>query len=206
MLGGAGTTTIPSSSLTEHLRAGMTKAVMASHENIRARGSDEPELEGMGTTFTAVVVDAVSDTYVVGHVGDSRAYRFRDGKLEQLTRDDTWVQERVEKGDIAPEAVRKHPFGHLLTQCLGLADPPTPQIIHGRVEVGDLYLLCSDGLVGMLEDGEIESILSASGSEEGATETGSRVQRLIDAANAEGGHDNITAALVRIDQSTDAAE
>ena len=206
MLGDAGAADVPSSSLAEHLEAEMTKAVMTSHENIRTRGSDEPELEGMGTTFTAMVVDAVCDQYVIGHVGDSRAYRFRDGKLEQLTRDDTWVQERVENGDIAPEAVRKHPFGHLLTQCLGLADPPTPQVIHGRVEVGDLYLLCSDGLVGMLEDSEIESILTANGSDQGATDKGSRLQRLLDAANAAGGHDNITAALVRIDQPTDGAE
>jgi serine/threonine protein phosphatase PrpC len=206
MLGEAGAADIPSSRLPEHLEAEMTKTVMTAHENIRTRGADEPELEGMGTTLTALIVDPVSDTYVIGHVGDSRAYRFRDGILEQLTRDDTWVQERVEKGDIAPDAVRKHPFGHLLTQCLGLVDPPTPQVLHGRVEVGDLYLLCSDGLVGMLEDSEIESILSANGSDQGATDMGGRVQALLDAANAAGGHDNITAALVRIDAPTDGAE
>jgi serine/threonine protein phosphatase PrpC len=178
MLGEAGAADVPSSSLAEHLDAEMTTTVMPAHENIRKRGSDEPELAGMGTTLHRLgVVDPVTDKYVIGLVGDSRAYRFRDGILEQLTRDDTWVQERVGKGDIAPDAVRKHPLGHLLTQCPGLADPPTPLILHGGVEVGDFYLLCSDGLVGMLEDSEIESILSASGSDQGTTDTGSRVQR-----------------------------
>ena len=185
----------------DFLRTTMTDAVMAAHGEIRARGAEEPELEGMGTTITAMVVDPSSGSFVIGQVGDSRAYRFRDGALTQLTRDDTWVQERVEKGDISAEAARKHPFGHLLTQCLGLDDPPKPQILDDVVAEGDVFLLCTDGLVGMLEDPEMVQILeqhmSANGSLD-SEEASASIQALLDAANEAGGHDNITAAIVRI--------
>jgi serine/threonine protein phosphatase PrpC len=181
-------------------RETMTAAVRAAHGAIRTRGIDEPELEGMGTTLTAMVVDPLSDQYVLGHVGDSRAYLFRDGTLSQITRDDTWVQDRIDKGDIPLEAARRHPFGHLLTQCLGLEDAPVPQILDGAVKVGDAYLLCSDGLVGMLEDSEMERMLSdhLSTNGEAPPDGASVIEALLAAANKAGGHDNITAALVRI--------
>jgi protein phosphatase len=187
------------------LREVMTDAVRAAHSAIRAQGTEEPELDGMGTTLTAMIVDPHSDNYVMGHVGDSRAYLFRDGQLTQITRDDTWVQDRIEKGDIPAEAARRHPFGHLLTQCLGLEDPPVPQILEGKVEVGDTYLLCTDGLVGMLEDFEMERMLNDHLAIDGTHESrdaSSAIQALLDAANEAGGYDNITAALVRIDPSS----
>jgi protein phosphatase len=137
---------------------------------------------------------------VLGHVGDSRAYRFRNGTLTQLTRDDTWVQERIEANLLTPAQARKHPFGHLLTQCLGLDDAPTPSILQGAVEVGDAYLLCTDGLVGMLEDAQLEEILARELSAEPSAERlQPALQSLLDAANEAGGHDNITAVLVAID-------
>lgn len=184
------------------LRAVMASSVLAAHDEIRARSESKPELEGMGTTITAMLVHAESGVYVIGHVGDSRAYLYRNGTLTQLTRDHTWVQDRVEKGDIRPEAARKHPFGHMLTQCLGLEDRPVPQILDGQVEEGDTYLLCSDGLVGMLEDSDMEKILAehlTSNGTDGPIDAAALAQALIDAANAEGGHDNITVALVTID-------
>ena len=153
----------------------------------------------MGTTLTAMVVDVASLTYVIGHVGDSRAYLFREGKLEQLTRDDTWVQERVDADQLTPQQARSHPFGHLLTQCLGLEAPPTAHILEGPIRAGDAYLLCTDGLVGMVEDRELERILSEQFSSNGGrSEDPAPVQALLDAANDAGGHDNITAAIVRI--------
>jgi PPM family protein phosphatase len=186
----------------EQLREAMAESFVMAHQEIRARGTVEPELEGMGTTLTAMVVHARSDTYVLGNVGDSRAYLYRCGKLTQLTRDDTWVQDQVDNERITIEAARKHPYSHLLTQCLGLEEPPIPQILDGRVEVGDTYLLCSDGLVGMLEDFEVERILekelSANG-DAGPDAPSSAVKALVDAANSGGGYDNITAALIRID-------
>lgn len=184
---------------TERMRAAMSETVLQAHEDIRTQGAEEPELEGMGTTLTAMVIDAASGAYVVGHVGDSRAYLFRDGKLTQLTRDDTWVQERLEAEQLTPDQAKRHPFGHLLTQCLGLEEPPEPHVLQGTVRVGDAYLLCTDGLVGMVDDAELERILadhlSANG---GPTEGTGPVQALLDAANEAGGHDNITAALMMI--------
>lgn len=184
---------------TLRLRTAMSRSVVAAHEAIRAHGREQPSLEGMGTTLTAMVVDADSGTYVLGHVGDSRAYLFREGRLTQLTRDDTWVQERVEAAQLTREQARRHPFGHLLTQCLGLDDPPVPHILGGTTRAGDAYLLCTDGLVGMLEDPEMERILAEHLSSNGGGSDGDApVRALLDAANEAGGHDNITAALVRI--------
>lgn len=184
-----------------HMRGVMESAIQEAHAEIRVRGTAAPELVGMGTTLTAMVVNRDTDTYVLGHVGDSRAYLYRAGTLTQLTRDDTWVQDRIERGDITAEAARTHPYGHLLTQCLGLEDAPSPQVLDGRVDVGDAYLLCTDGLVGMLEDSEMERILGEHldpDNEPDGDEPSSPIQALIDAANAGGGHDNITAVLIRI--------
>ncbi len=177
----------------------MLRSVIQAHEEIRAEGRRDPELEGMGTTITAMAVDRHSDAYVLGHVGDSRAYLYRDGRLTQLTRDDTWVQERIDAAQLTEEQARRHPFAHLLTQCLGLEDTPRPHITHGLVEAGDVYLLCTDGLVGMLEDPELERILAAQLEENGGPHPGEPiVQALLDAANDAGGYDNITAVLLTI--------
>jgi protein phosphatase len=170
----------------------MATAVMAAHSAIRAQGEEDPMLAGMGTTLTAMAVQADWMGFGIGHVGDSRAYRLRGGRLVQLTRDDTWVQDRVEGGDLTPEQARRHPFGHILTQCLGLDDAPTPHVVTGEVEAGDIYLLCTDGLVGMLEDEAIVDLLTHS-----VGEPPQRIaQRLVDAANENGGHDNITATVI----------
>ena len=176
----------------------MHRSVIQAHEEIRAEGERQPHLKGMGTTLTALVVDLESGVYVLGHVGDSRAYRYRHGDLTQLTRDDTWVQERVEAAQLTVEQARRHQFAHLLTQCLGLEDTPTPHIVHGSVDVRDSYLLCTDGLVGMLEDQQLEDILEIARGDPEDT-----VQALLDAANEAGGSDNITAVLLTVSSSLD---
>lgn len=170
----------------------MEAAVMAAHAAIQAQGKADPTLAGMGTTVTAMAIDPLSGNFGIGHVGDSRAYRFREGDLLQLTRDDTWVQERVEHEDLTPEQAKRHPFGHLLTQCVGLDAAPEPHVITGQAEAGDLYLLCSDGLVGMLEEDAMVDLLGDAAGEGPLT----IAQRLVDAANKNGGLDNITAALL----------
>jgi serine/threonine protein phosphatase PrpC len=181
------------------LSAAMRRSVLRAHQEIRAEGEREPQLEGMGTTITALAVDPETDVYVLGHVGDSRAYRFRAGELTQLTRDDTWVQERVDAQMLTLEQARRHPFAHLLTQCLGLEDTPSPHIEHGFVEVGDAYLLCTDGLVGMIEDAQLEEILTRELGENGEPTAGEPALRaLLESANEAGGFDNITAVLLTI--------
>jgi protein phosphatase len=183
---------------TEQMGRAMTESVLWAHRAVRAEGAREPALEGMGTTLTALAVDIASGVYAVGHVGDSRAYRLRGGTLVQLTRDDTWVQQRVDEQQLTPEQARDHPFGHMLTQCVGLPEQPDPHVLTGVIEAGDVYLLCTDGLTGMLSDSEVEACLTETpAGDEPAEEA--RLRRLIELANAKGGHDNITAALILVD-------
>lgn len=173
----------------------MRASVLRAHEAIRARGREEIRLSGMGTTATALVLDARARRFSIVHVGDSRAYRLRDGRLDQLTRDDTWVQERVEAGMLSAEEAERHPMRHLLTQCLGLDETPRPAVHAGAVEDADAFLLCSDGLVACLTPSEIRTILTdeLDGTEDGARKA---VEALVAAANRAGGVDNITALVM----------
>jgi protein phosphatase len=170
----------------------MHRSVLGAHEAIRARGRAEPELDGMGTTLTAISVDAGAALFVLGNVGDSRGYRFRAGELTRLTKDDTWVQERIDARQLTPDQARRHPFAHLLTQCLGLEDAPKPRIMQGSIEPGDAFLLCTDGLVGMIEESRLAEILRL------GPPTADTLRAMIEAANEAGGFDNITAVLVSI--------
>jgi protein phosphatase len=145
---------------------------------------------GMGTTVTAAKV--TGDDVSLGHVGDSRAYRLRDGELEQLTRDHSLVAELERSGQITPEAAEHHPQRSIITRALG----PEPDVevdtytLAGRA--GDLFLICSDGLTSMISDDELASILRSAESLDEAADS------LIRAANQSGGKDNITVVLFRL--------
>ena len=183
--------------LSARMRGAMMESVMSAHRAIRKACTEDEDLEGMGTTLTVMALDLDSNRYALGHVGDSRAYRFRAGELSQLTRDDTWVQERVEAEELTPEQARNHPFSHILTQCVGLPDAPTPHILDGTAQADDVYLLCSDGLVGMLEDEDIAHILLEQlGDASHAEGLEAAAAALVAAANEAGGYDNVTVALM----------
>lgn len=183
----------------EQMRAVMHDAILGAHAAIRKRGEQEPHLDGMGTTLTAMVTHPETGTWVIGHVGDSRAYRIHYELMDQLTRDDTWIQQQIDNNpSLAPARARHSPYAHLLTQCLGLEDAPTPQILDGTATPGDRFLLCSDGLVGMLADDTMLSIIHAALSGNGE-DPDTPIASLLEAANEAGGHDNITAALVSFD-------
>ncbi len=145
---------------------------------------------GMGTTLTAAKV--TGDEISLAHVGDSRAYRMRDGELEQLTKDHSLVAELERSGQITAEAAEHHPQRSIITRALG----PEPEVevdtytVTGRE--GDLFLLCSDGLTSMISDEEIGSILRAAESLDAAADA------LVRAANQSGGKDNITVVLFRV--------
>ena len=145
---------------------------------------------GMGTTLTAAKVHG--DEVSLGHVGDSRAYRMRDGELEQITRDHSLVAELERSGQITPEAAEHHPQRSIITRALG----PEPDVevdtytLSGRP--GDLFLLCSDGLTSMISDDEVAAVLRTSETLDDAADA------LIRAANQSGGKDNITAVLFRL--------
>jgi protein phosphatase len=152
----------------------------------------------MGTTVVGLLLDGTSAA--VAHVGDSRAYRLRDGKLELLTQDHTWVNEQVVAGFLSEEQARAHPLKNVVTRALGGEAEVDIDVREWPVAHGDLYLLCSDGLTTMLTDDEILSRLRAPGRLE---ETCSRLVR---DANSRGGYDNISVVLVRIDESEDGEE
>jgi PPM family protein phosphatase len=150
---------------------------------------------GMGTTLTAAKV--TGDEISLGHVGDSRAYRMRDGELEQLTKDHSLVAELERSGQITAEAAEHHPQRSIITRALG----PEPDVevdtytLVGRD--GDLFLLCSDGLTSMISDDEIGSILRSAETLDDAAEA------LVRAANQSGGKDNITVVLFRVGPSAE---
>src|SRR3954468_21964973 len=146
---------------------------------------------GMGTTLTAAMLDA--QHVAVGHVGDSRLYLFRDGRLERLTRDHSMVEEFVRQGKLTPEQAVKHPQRSVITRALGPEGDVEVDTFRIPARDGDVYLLCSDGLSGMVKDETLASILGA-GDALDAT-----AQHLIEAANDNGGRDNITAVLFKLE-------
>lgn len=171
----------------------MLEAVEMAERTITEASDRNPEQRGMGTTLTAMVFRPEDGRWAIGHVGDSRAYRWADGRLKQLTRDHTWVQEQVERGAIPPEEAHGHPWGHILAQALGTGGS-RPQVVEGRARPGDTYLLCTDGLTTMLTDVAMERILEDV-LPEGLDAVASA---LVDTANDRGGVDNITVALARV--------
>lgn len=153
-----------------------------------ARGKEE--LNGMGTTIVAA---RFYDGRVgIAHVGDSRCYRLRDGALEQLTRDHSYVQDQLEKGIITEEAARTSPQKNLITRALGIDAIAEADVQEFRTRTGDVYLLCSDGLSDLVADTAIEKTLLDAGLPSEHTE------RLIASANANGGRDNISVIVVKV--------
>jgi serine/threonine protein phosphatase PrpC len=146
---------------------------------------------GMGTTLTATLVDG--DAVSVGHVGDSRAYRLRAGELTQLTQDHSLVAELERSGQLTPEAAEHHPQRSIITRALG-PEPTVEVDTHTfPARAGDVYVLCSDGLTGMISDSELATLLRAAPTLESAAEA------LVRAANQSGGKDNITVVLFRLE-------
>src|SRR3989442_360062 len=135
--------------LDEQVADRMRTAIRAANGAIFQRTLTEHDKRGMGTTVTALVLFATR--FLVGQVGDSRAYLYRDGRLIQLTKDHSYVQEQVDAGYLTPEQARSHPYSNVITRCVGANSDVMPDIYLGTVKPTDLFLLASDGLTGMLE-------------------------------------------------------
>jgi len=166
-------------------------AVADANQRIRDRAAREPELTRMGTTLVALLFDG-RDKAALLHVGDSRAYRLRAGELELLTTDHTIVNDLLRNNDISEAEAKKHPYRHVLTRALGVERAVEPEVQSLDVRGDDLYVLCSDGISGMLPTPEIHEILLAHQADPIAV-----CRQLIDAANRAGGKDNATAIAVR---------
>lgn len=169
----------------------MREAIQTANGAIFQRTLTEHDKRGMGTTVTSLVL--FSGRFLIGQVGDSRGYLLREGKLTQLTKDHSYVQEQVDAGYLTPEQARTHPYSNVITRCVGANSEVIPDIYVGTARESDLFLLASDGLTGMLEDPELEQILTSGEMPQ------HQVDALIDEANRHGGLDNITAVIVRID-------
>ena len=179
--------------------ARMRSAIRKANGAIFERTIAEHEKRGMGTTATVMVL--FSRRYLIGQVGDSRAYLLRNGELLQLTKDHSYVQEQVDAGLLTPEQARTHPYSNVITRCVGANEDVAPDVYFGNLEEKDLVLLASDGLTGMLEDDQLAKILTTEDSPERA------VNRMIADANRRGGLDNITAIVIRVDEvSADTGE
>ena len=172
----------------------MADAVAAANLAVASEGAAKEEHAGMGTTLTILAVDRDTGALAIGHVGDSRAYRLRDGVLEQLTKDHTVAQDLLDAGQLTNPDISQHPFRHLLNRAVGTESQVEAELIKGSAERDDLYLLCSDGLFGVVDDRALVATL------EGATPDtlDSVADELIRLANDGGGPDNITVALLAV--------
>ena len=170
----------------------LRQAIRTANQAIFDRTLAEADKRGMGTTTTVLVLTA--RRYLIGQVGDSRAYLLRNGRLLQITKDHSYVQEQVDAGLLTAEQARTHPYSNVITRCVGANEDVVPDVYFGTLERNDILLIASDGLTGMLEDEQLAKILGSPSSPE------VWVNRMISEANRRGGLDNITAIIVRIDE------
>ncbi len=141
---------------------------------------------------TAELIAFFESNYALGHVGDSRTYCLRRGNLKQLTRDHSLVQAQVDLGFLSPAEAQRSPLRNIILRSVGTEETLTVDLLRGKTQPGDIYLLCSDGLTGMVEDGTIRDTLSR------PLELSLRADLLVDQANLAGGHDNITVILCEV--------
>src|SRR5215216_655477 len=168
----------------------LTEALRKANRNIHDRTITEVDKQGMGTTASVLMISATR--YLIGQVGDSRVYLLRDGSLQQLTKDHSYVQEQVDAGFLTPEQARYHPYSNVITRCVGASPEVEPDVYSGEAKLGDLFLVASDGLTGMVDDRRLQMLLMGRGEPE------RKVHNLISEANGRGGLDNITAIVVQV--------
>jgi len=168
-------------------------AFRLANRKIASAIADSQDLRGMATTASAVLLGPRSSASVA-HVGDSRVYVLRGGKLEQITNDHSWVEEQVRAGTLSPTAARQHPWRNVVTRALSGGDDPEVDVTEVTPRPGERYLLCSDGLFGVVPDSRIAELLGQVDASLDAI-----CRSLVAAANAAGGPDNITALILQID-------
>ena len=175
----------------------LSQALRKANRNIHERTITEVDKQGMGTTASVLLI--YDSKYLIGQVGDSRVYLLRDGALQQLTKDHSYVQEQVDAGFLTPEQARYHPYSNVITRCVGASPDVQPDIYEGEVRLGDLFLVASDGLTGMVDDRRLQMLLMS------RAEPDRKVHALISEANGRGGLDNITAIVVQVAAEEDGA-
>jgi len=175
----------------ERAESFVASTIAAANSAVLALASTDPRYRGMGTTLVLVFWHGNAVTY--GHVGDSRLYLLREGRLARLTRDHTIVQEQLEQGSISAEEVRYAAHRNVLTRAVGIDAEVEADLRTSATLPGDVYLLCSDGLTDMMTDDDIRRTLLAC-----ATDVSTAAVRLVELANEAGGHDNVSAVVARV--------
>ena len=168
----------------------LRNAIARANKIIWQTAQSQPQCKGMGTTLVACLF--YDDRVSLAHVGDSRAYRQRGDRLEQLTLDHSLLQELVDRGFYSAEEAQRSTNRNYVTRALGVESTVEVEIQEESVQPGDIYVLCSDGLTDMVRDEIIQEILGLQ------VELSEKVDRLIRRANSAGGHDNITAVLCEV--------
>lgn len=172
-----------------HPQGRLKDAINRAGSMIVRRATEEPELRGMGTTATVMLVGEGKSYFA--HVGDSRAYCVREGNITQITEDHSLVHEQLKSGLITEEEARTHQLKNIITRSVGVQEDVEVDTVVWKVQEGDSYLLCSDGLTNMVNDEEIREIVTNNETEQAA-------RALVDKANESGGDDNITLILLRV--------
>jgi protein phosphatase len=174
------------------LEANRLKAAFRlANRRIASTIADSHDLRGMATTASALL--SGPDGACVAHVGDSRVYVLRAGGLQQITNDHSWVEEQVRAGTMTATAARQHPWRNVVTRALSGGEDPEVDVTQVQPAAGERYLLCSDGLFSVVPDDQIAALLGTAN-----VSLEQVCQRLIDAANAAGGPDNITALVLEV--------
>jgi serine/threonine protein phosphatase PrpC len=168
----------------------MAQSLRDANHAIYERMLTEVDKQGMGTTASVLVLS--ENQFLIGQVGDSRVYLLRDGALKQVTKDHSYVQEQVDAGLLTLEQARYHPYSNVITRCVGANETVDVDLYRGEAMVGDVFLVASDGLTGMVDDRRLQQILLARSSPSRI------VDALIAEANGRGGLDNITAIVVQV--------
>ena len=175
----------------DEVRSLFLQAFRDAGSEIIRQASEDSARGGMGTTATVLALRP-DDNYIVGHIGDSRAYLLRDDNLARITTDHSWVEEQVERGVISREQAFRHPQSNIITRALGTDPVSPPDLYVGELEAGDRFLLCSDGLTDMVSEDRIAQVLRTVDEPEAAA------SRLVSEANLAGGIDNVTALVVQV--------
>lgn len=173
----------------------LAESIQKANETVFQQSATETEQRGMGTTLTIAVL--LENKFHFGHIGDSRAYLLRDSSLSQITEDHSLVAEMVKKGVLSPEQAEIHPQRSVLTRALGIEQAVQIDTSSLEIKPKDKILLCTDGLTSMVDDPEIERILNE------PDDPQTICQNLVEAANEKGGHDNITALIIEVDDIPD---
>jgi len=165
-------------------------ALKLANKKVYKAADNREEYTGMGTTAVATLVSGAVLT--VGSAGDSRCYQLRDGKLTQITKDDSWVSAAWAEGILNADEIERHPLKNVITKAVGAKDSIEIDVTEHPLKTGDVILLCSDGLHGMINDEEIQRLLTSN-----AASLQEAAAKLIDAANEAGGKDNVSVVLLR---------